>query len=98
MMLFPRRPGSVVVSDVPVRLTECRTCCRSGYPGDKARLSEHKLTKYQQAGVSAGMDVVLAFISEKYGRHVAIKLALMSEIDWKELGNGEQHPMYTTIN
>lgn len=56
--------------------------------------SPKPLEIWTSAGVSAGMDVMLAFIAEKYGRETAVKLARMSEVEWKELKSGEKDPMY----
>jgi transcriptional regulator GlxA family with amidase domain len=56
--------------------------------------SPRELEIWTSAGVSAGMDVMLAFIAEKYGHETAVKLARMSEVDWKELESGQIDPMY----
>jgi transcriptional regulator GlxA family with amidase domain len=49
---------------------------------------------WSSAGVSAGMDVTLAFAAEKYGREEAVRLAQVTEIQWRELASGQQDPMY----
>ncbi|RIA97238.1 ThiJ/PfpI domain-containing protein [Glomus cerebriforme] len=37
---------------------------------------------YTSSGVSAGMDMALGFISDKYGKEVAENVALQTEYDW----------------
>ena len=50
---------------------------------------------WSSAGVSAGMDVTLAFVAEKYGGiEVARQVAKFLEYDWKEVGDGEDDPFY----
>ncbi|GBC09107.1 hypothetical protein RclHR1_08600005 [Rhizophagus clarus] len=39
---------------------------------------------YTSAGVSAGMDMALGFISDVYGREVADNIALRTEYDWHD--------------
>ena len=50
---------------------------------------------WSSAGVSAGMDVTWAFVTEKYGGiEVARHLAKILEYDWKEVGDGEDDTFY----
>ena len=44
---------------------------------------------WTSAGVSAGIDVTLAFVAEYYGLETARKLAMQIEWDWKEGEEGE---------
>ncbi|KIX09278.1 uncharacterized protein Z518_00357 [Rhinocladiella mackenziei CBS 650.93] len=50
---------------------------------------------WSSAGISAGMDVTLAFIAHFYGgRDVARGLAKSLEYDWREIAEGEKDPLY----
>jgi putative intracellular protease/amidase len=50
---------------------------------------------WTSAGISAGMDVTLAFIAEYYGGiEVSRGLAKALEYDWREIGEGEEDPLY----
>lgn len=50
---------------------------------------------WSSAGISAGMDVTLAFISHYYGgQDVARSLAKALEYDWREIAEGDQDPLY----
>ena len=56
--------------------------------------SPRPLEIWSSAGISAGMDVTLAFASEKYGREEAIRLSRGTEIQWRELASGQHDSMY----
>ncbi len=50
---------------------------------------------WTSAGISAGMDVTLAFIAHYYGGlEVARGLAKALEYDWREIGEGDRDPLY----
>lgn len=49
---------------------------------------------WTSAGVSAGMDLALAFVAEKHGRDEALKIVRDSEYDWKELKNEQYDTRY----
>jgi len=50
---------------------------------------------WTSAGISAGMDVTLAFVAEYYGGiDVARDLAKELEYDWREIPEGERDPLY----
>lgn len=50
---------------------------------------------WTSAGISAGMDVTLAFIAHFYGgQDVARGLAKSLEYDWREIGEGQKDPLY----
>lgn len=50
---------------------------------------------WSSAGISAGMDVTLAFIAHYYGGlSVARSLAKGLEYDWREIAEGEKDPLY----
>ncbi|KIV86376.1 hypothetical protein PV11_01990 [Exophiala sideris] len=50
---------------------------------------------WTSAGISAGMDVTLAFIAHHYGgQDVARKLAKALEYDWREVAEGDKDPLY----
>lgn len=49
---------------------------------------------WTSAGITAGMDVMFAFVAEKYEREEALKVANRLEIQWRELGSGEHDSMY----
>jgi putative intracellular protease/amidase len=50
---------------------------------------------WSSAGISAGMDVTLAFIAHHYGgQEVARGLAKNLEYDWREIGEGDKDPLY----
>jgi putative intracellular protease/amidase len=51
---------------------------------------------WTSAGISAGMDVTLAFIAEYYGGiEVSRGLSKALEYDWREVGEGEVDPLYS---
>jgi putative intracellular protease/amidase len=51
---------------------------------------------WTSAGISAGMDVTLAFIAHFYGGiELSRNLAKALEYDWREIGEGEVDPLYT---
>lgn len=56
--------------------------------------SPKALEIWTSAGITAGMDVMLAFVSEKYGREEAVRVARGLEMQWKDLGSGEHDSMY----
>lgn len=56
--------------------------------------SPRPLEIWTSAGITAGMDVMLAFVSEKFGREEAIRVAMGLEIQWRELGSGEYDSLY----
>lgn len=50
---------------------------------------------WTSAGISAGMDVTLAFIAHHYGgQEVARGLAKALEYDWREIAEGHKDPLY----
>lgn len=50
---------------------------------------------WTSAGISAGMDVVLAFIAHNYGGlELSRDLAKRLEYDWREIPEGEKDPLY----
>ncbi|KIX94103.1 uncharacterized protein Z520_10129 [Fonsecaea multimorphosa CBS 102226] len=50
---------------------------------------------WTSAGISAGMDLTLAFVAQYYGgRDVARGLAKALEYDWREIAEGEMDPLY----
>lgn len=50
---------------------------------------------WSSAGISAGMDVTLAFVAHFYGgNEVARGLAKALEYDWREIPEGEKDPLY----
>jgi putative intracellular protease/amidase len=50
---------------------------------------------WTSAGISAGMDVTLAFIAHHYGgQEVARGLAKALEYDWREIAEGHKDPIY----
>ena len=50
---------------------------------------------WTSAGISAGMDVTLAFIAHHYGGpDVARNLAKALEYDWREVAEGDKDPLY----
>ena len=50
---------------------------------------------WTSAGVSAGMDVMLAFVAEYYGGVVVARdIAKGLEYDWREVGDGEDDSFY----
>jgi len=54
---------------------------------------------WTSAGISAGMDVTLAFIAEYYGGiEMARRIARMLEYDWREIGEGERDPLYGNVD
>ena len=60
-------------------------------PGDKTL----PIDIWTSAGISAGMDVTLAFVAHHYGGiEVARGLAKYLEYDWREIGEGERDPLY----
>jgi len=50
---------------------------------------------WTSAGISAGMDVTLAFIAHHYGgQDVSRNLAKELEYDWREIAEGDKDPLY----
>ncbi|KAH0840487.1 hypothetical protein AYO21_03822 [Fonsecaea monophora] len=50
---------------------------------------------WTSAGISAGMDLTLAFVAQYYGgQDVARGLAKALEYDWRETAEGEKDPLY----
>ncbi|EXJ91541.1 hypothetical protein A1O3_00089 [Capronia epimyces CBS 606.96] len=50
---------------------------------------------WSSAGISAGMDVTLAFVAHFHGgESVATDLAKSLEYDWRQLAEGEKDPLY----
>ncbi|KIW92503.1 uncharacterized protein Z519_06350 [Cladophialophora bantiana CBS 173.52] len=50
---------------------------------------------WTSAGISAGMDLTLAFVAQFYGgQDVARGLAKALEYDWREIAEGEMDPLY----
>jgi transcriptional regulator GlxA family with amidase domain len=49
---------------------------------------------WTSAGITAGMDVMFAFVAEKYGREEALKVVKRLEVQWRELGSGEHDSLY----
>ncbi|EXJ70078.1 uncharacterized protein A1O5_07151 [Cladophialophora psammophila CBS 110553] len=50
---------------------------------------------WTSAGISAGMDLTLAFVEQFYGgQDVARGLAKALEYDWREIAEGERDPLY----
>ena len=50
---------------------------------------------WTSAGISAGMDVTLAFIAHFYGgQDIAKSLAKALEYDWREIAEGQKDPLY----
>ncbi|KAL2415342.1 hypothetical protein ABEF95_009637 [Exophiala dermatitidis] len=62
---------------------------------DAASASAVQCEIWSSAGISAGMDVTLAFVEHFYGgKEVARGLAEALEYDWREIGEGERDPLY----
>ena len=54
---------------------------------------------WSSAGISAGMDVTLAFIAHFYGgQDLGRDLATRLEYDWREIAEGERDPFYEKHN
>lgn len=66
-----------------------------GDVGNARTSSSFKGSIYTSAGVSAGIDVMLAFVAEHYGGiDTAREVARRLEYDWKEIGEGEVDSLY----
>jgi transcriptional regulator GlxA family with amidase domain len=56
--------------------------------------SPKPLEIWTSAGITAGMDVMLAFVAEKFGREEALRVSRGLEIQWRELESGQRDSMY----
>jgi putative intracellular protease/amidase len=64
-------------------------------PSEVEDSKTHPIEIWTSAGISAGMDVTLAFISHFYGGpEVARSLAKALEYDWREIPEGDKDPLY----
>ena len=64
-------------------------------PSESPSSSTAPIEIWSSAGISAGMDVTLAFIAHFYGgQGVARSLAKALEYDWREIEEGGKDPLY----